>query len=330
MEQVPSPFSHPSITNLTSENSHRHQLRPQTSFKSLRKKFQVILTKSMNASSHHLRNDNPPPSHSSMDVDSEDDDHTTSSTSNNTNCGSISSSSTRCSTPRSSEVEDFSDHLDNLKLNGTNRSRGLERYPEDCMDLDNNENFQDCGEQIDGAQNDPNIHHALAVTPQPTLPTTHASISPQPTTAYNVPARFPPPPVPSSTPAHSHSARRATEPSLTSTLPLASTISPPSSHHQKPKVPGTWHKSSHFSLQLIFNGSNQSESIADEVFNRMHSEFDQWSTIPTAFFPGQRISFSPRLRILHSGGLPWKELGGMMLGVSGSLFASTCSSITNQ
>ncbi|GAA5980183.1 hypothetical protein JCM10908_001565 [Rhodotorula pacifica] len=67
-----------------------------------------------------------------------------------------------------------------------------------------------------------------------------------------------------------------------------------------------------FSLKLLFTpsatGGGRASPNGDESLE---------STLPPAFFPSQRISFSPRLRIASAAGLPFSSLGGMHLGVTG-------------
>lgn len=62
-----------------------------------------------------------------------------------------------------------------------------------------------------------------------------------------------------------------------------------------------------FSLKLLFT-SAQSPTVVPE---------DDDHSLPPAFFPSARISFSPRLRVVAPEGLPYSALGGMHLGVTG-------------
>ncbi|GAA5899042.1 uncharacterized protein JCM6883_003518 [Sporobolomyces salmoneus] len=66
-----------------------------------------------------------------------------------------------------------------------------------------------------------------------------------------------------------------------------------------------------FSLKLLFTSGNSSSSSSSST------QDDHEQTLPPAFFPSQRISFSPRLRITSSNGLAFSSLGGMHLGVTG-------------
>ncbi|GAA5870140.1 hypothetical protein JCM16303_001905 [Sporobolomyces ruberrimus] len=68
-----------------------------------------------------------------------------------------------------------------------------------------------------------------------------------------------------------------------------------------------------FSLKLLFTSGNSSSSPSSHCASP--DEADQ--TLPPAFFPSQRISFSPRLRITSANGLAFSSLGGMHLGVTG-------------
>ncbi|GAA5967575.1 hypothetical protein JCM21900_003346 [Sporobolomyces salmonicolor] len=69
-----------------------------------------------------------------------------------------------------------------------------------------------------------------------------------------------------------------------------------------------------FSLKLLFT-SGKSPTSNSQSSNFGADEADD--TLPPAFFPSQRISFSPRLRITSAGGLVYSSLGGMHLGVTG-------------
>lgn len=71
-----------------------------------------------------------------------------------------------------------------------------------------------------------------------------------------------------------------------------------------------------FNLKLLFTQPNggSSPSASSKTQHDDHS-------LPPAFFPSQRISFSPRLRITSAEGLPVAALGGMHLGVTGMLEA---------
>ena len=62
-----------------------------------------------------------------------------------------------------------------------------------------------------------------------------------------------------------------------------------------------------FSLKLLFTSSASPTVVPD----------DDDHSLPPAFFPSQRISFSPRLRVTAPGGLAYSALGGMHLGVTG-------------
>ncbi|GAA6058732.1 hypothetical protein JCM10212_003420 [Sporobolomyces blumeae] len=66
-----------------------------------------------------------------------------------------------------------------------------------------------------------------------------------------------------------------------------------------------------FSLKLLFTSSNS----ASTSYGSAQEEAE--NTLPPAFFPSQRISFSPRLRITSANGLAFSSLGGMHLGVTG-------------
>ncbi|GAA5832896.1 hypothetical protein JCM11251_000521 [Rhodosporidiobolus azoricus] len=69
-----------------------------------------------------------------------------------------------------------------------------------------------------------------------------------------------------------------------------------------------------FSLKLLFTSGNQPVASSHTSLNNSQ-EADH--TLPPAFFPSQRISFSPRLRITSQDGLAFSSLGGMHLGVTG-------------
>ncbi|GAA5977274.1 hypothetical protein JCM5350_002413 [Sporobolomyces pararoseus] len=66
-----------------------------------------------------------------------------------------------------------------------------------------------------------------------------------------------------------------------------------------------------FSLKLLFTSGNSSSP------SNCHPQDEGEQTLPPAFFPSQRISFSPRLRITSANGLAFSSLGGMHLGVTG-------------
>lgn len=68
-----------------------------------------------------------------------------------------------------------------------------------------------------------------------------------------------------------------------------------------------------FSLKLLFTPANGTARGGGT--NNTQDEHEQ--TLPPAFFPSQRISFSPRLRITSQDGLAFSSLGGMHLGVTG-------------
>ncbi|GAA6015151.1 hypothetical protein JCM11491_000483 [Sporobolomyces phaffii] len=63
-----------------------------------------------------------------------------------------------------------------------------------------------------------------------------------------------------------------------------------------------------FSLKLLFTSATSSNASSQD---------ESEPTLPPAFFPSQRISFSPRLRITSNDGLAFSSLGGMHLGVTG-------------
>ncbi|GAA5994823.1 uncharacterized protein JCM10292_004375 [Rhodotorula paludigena] len=69
-----------------------------------------------------------------------------------------------------------------------------------------------------------------------------------------------------------------------------------------------------FSLKLLFTAGNQ--PVASSHSSSTAPEEPE-HTLPPAFFPSQRISFSPRLRVVSGDGLSFKSLGGMHLGVTG-------------
>ncbi|KAL8286653.1 hypothetical protein RQP46_004181 [Phenoliferia psychrophenolica] len=62
-----------------------------------------------------------------------------------------------------------------------------------------------------------------------------------------------------------------------------------------------------FSLKLLFTSAASPTIVPD----------DDDHSLPPAFFPSARISFSPRLRVTAPGGLAYSALGGMHLGVTG-------------
>ncbi|GAA5849913.1 hypothetical protein JCM8547_000952 [Rhodosporidiobolus lusitaniae] len=69
-----------------------------------------------------------------------------------------------------------------------------------------------------------------------------------------------------------------------------------------------------FSLKLSFTSGNAPPATSTHA---APSAAEADHTLPPAFFPSQRISFSPRLRITSQGGLAFSSLGGMHLGVTG-------------
>ncbi|GAA5950375.1 hypothetical protein JCM3765_004524 [Sporobolomyces pararoseus] len=115
-------------------------------------------------------------------------------------------------------------------------------------------------------------------------------------------------------------------PSLRPTPPVASTstatlppLSPPPTPSkptstrtisQTPSSNDPW-AGTDFSLKLLFTSGNSSSS------SNSHPQDEGEQTLPPAFFPSQRISFSPRLRITSANGLAFSSLGGMHLGVTG-------------
>lgn len=68
-----------------------------------------------------------------------------------------------------------------------------------------------------------------------------------------------------------------------------------------------------FSLGLQFTQPNAGPSSSRHPAH--HQGID--STLPPAFFPSSRISFSPRLRVTAPQGVKFRCLGGMHLGVTG-------------
>lgn len=69
-----------------------------------------------------------------------------------------------------------------------------------------------------------------------------------------------------------------------------------------------------FNLKLLFT---QAHAGASNSHSSSSSPSSEDHILPPAFFPSQRISFSPRLRITSPEGLPVAALGGMHLGVTG-------------
>lgn len=72
-----------------------------------------------------------------------------------------------------------------------------------------------------------------------------------------------------------------------------------------------------FSLKLLFTNANAGSSNSHSAADASSPDSDDDHTLPPAFFPSQRIAFSPRLRITSPEGLPFSSLGGMHLGVTG-------------
>ncbi|BGP44900.1 hypothetical protein JCM10450v2_000715 [Rhodotorula kratochvilovae] len=72
-----------------------------------------------------------------------------------------------------------------------------------------------------------------------------------------------------------------------------------------------WHGAD-FSLKLLFTSGNVPVANSHSPTSE-----EPEHTLPPAFFPSQRISFSPRLRIASAAGLAFSSLGGMHLGVTG-------------
>ncbi|GAA6035196.1 hypothetical protein JCM8097_006414 [Rhodosporidiobolus ruineniae] len=68
-----------------------------------------------------------------------------------------------------------------------------------------------------------------------------------------------------------------------------------------------------FSLKLLFTSGSTPTASSHSSLSTVEADH----TLPPAFFPSQRISFSPRLRITSQDGLAFSSLGGMHLGVTG-------------
>ncbi|GAA5952666.1 hypothetical protein JCM10213_005219 [Rhodosporidiobolus nylandii] len=120
--------------------------------------------------------------------------------------------------------------------------------------------------------------------------------------------------------ASSHFPPSASLPSLSALLPpptppkpsLPRTVSAPSL--PTPASQDPWHGAD-FSLKLLFTSGSSSSSSSSLSPSTGPDDADHF--LPPAFFPSQRISFSPRLRITSQGGLAYSSLGGMHLGVTG-------------
>ncbi|GAA5978521.1 hypothetical protein JCM11641_007971 [Rhodosporidiobolus odoratus] len=109
-------------------------------------------------------------------------------------------------------------------------------------------------------------------------------------------------------------------------LPSLSALLPPPTP-PKPSIPRTvsalqqptptatdpW-SGTEFSLKLLFTSGCSASSSSSHSTSAPE---DAENSLPPAFFPSQRISFSPRLRISSQNGLAFSSLGGMHLGVTG-------------
>jgi len=85
------------------------------------------------------------------------------------------------------------------------------------------------------------------------------------------------------------------------------------SHTPAPTSNDPW-AGAEFSLKLLFTSPSSSSSSSS---SNLSPQDEAEQTLPPAFFPSQRISFSPRLRITSANGLAFSSLGGMHLGVTG-------------
>ncbi|GAA5897563.1 hypothetical protein JCM8208_003305 [Rhodotorula glutinis] len=132
------------------------------------------------------------------------------------------------------------------------------------------------------------------------------------------------PPLPSFASSGSTLAHSSSAPALSSILPprpppkapvaaapltLPRTVSAPS----LPVVSTDPWNNVDFSLKLLFTSGTASAPSSQGPSPQDEPEH----TLPPAFFPSQRISFSPRLRIASQAGLAFSSLGGMHLGVTG-------------
>ncbi|BGO92962.1 hypothetical protein NBRC10512_006021 [Rhodotorula toruloides] len=162
-----------------------------------------------------------------------------------------------------------------------------------------------------------------SASPYPSLPSspfsdaTSCAMTPSSSAgSFCLPPPITPPPVASSS---SRLPSSASAPSISSLLPpptppkaasIPRTVSAPA---LAPVSNDPWHGTD-FSLKLLFTTNNQPISTSHRS-PTAPEEPEQ--TLPPAFFPSQRISFSPRLRITSQNGLAFSSLGGMHLGVTG-------------
>ncbi|TNY21096.1 Proteophosphoglycan ppg4 [Rhodotorula diobovata] len=131
------------------------------------------------------------------------------------------------------------------------------------------------------------------------------------------------PPIPSFASSGSTLAHSSSAPALSTILPPRPPPKPPVAAPLLPRtvsVPSLgpvvstdpWHGVD-FSLKLLFTAGNAPTPNSHTAPASDEPEH----TLPPAFFPSQRISFSPRLRIASQAGLAFSSLGGMHLGVTG-------------
>ena len=137
----------------------------------------------------------------------------------------------------------------------------------------------------------------------------------------------PRPPLPSFASSGSTLTHSTSAPALSSILPprpppkvplaapttLPRTVSAPS----VPLVSTDPWNSVDFSLKLLFTSGNAPAPSSQGASSAAAAQDEPEHTLPPAFFPSQRISFSPRLRIASQAGLAFSSLGGMHLGVTG-------------
>ncbi|KAM0752183.1 hypothetical protein T439DRAFT_379283 [Meredithblackwellia eburnea MCA 4105] len=141
-------------------------------------------------------------------------------------------------------------------------------------------------------------------------------------------SHFPPSPIPSSPTTTSTSCPSPSSSGRPLPTPESFDFSHSHIHQQKrpakstppptPPKPQTWSNES-FSLKLFFTNNNLNPPSGDDddpVSSGGNNPFSEHH-LPPAFFPSQRISFTPRLRVIAPEGLPYSAIGGMHLGVTG-------------
>lgn len=143
----------------------------------------------------------------------------------------------------------------------------------------------------------PNTTKALPATPTPTL-----RFHRRGSCAEGVGEADPLPPTPSSSSSSGLDCEDGHVPAPASSRSSSRVRIPRSS---RTPSPARWDQDA-FSLSLSFTGNLSSPSSSSAS-----------DSAPPAFFPQQRVGFSPRLKVRSSKGLPLSLIGGMTLGVTG-------------